>query len=252
VDPEAVRRFLQGELVRRCQSNPRYSMRAFARALDLEPSALSKLLAGKRRVTPEMFERLAKRLAIGPEELRGLLGPGGAALPASKKVFDQVSLDAFQVISDWYHLAILELVRVDRFRGDPAAIAKALGISLAETRQAIERLTRLGVLAVTAEGTVVSTAKELTTVGLPFTSAALKSMQRQVLELAIKALDETPMERRDQSTMTMAINAGRLGEARAKIREFRRGLCTFLEEEPPRTEVYHLSISLYPVTNLGG
>ena len=35
-----------------------------------------------------------------------------------------------------------------------------------------------------------------------------------------------------------------------RIRTFRRQLMRFLESKPPKTEVYHLSISLYPVTRL--
>lgn len=251
IKQEEFRLFLQGELVRRCQSNGRYSLRAFARTLDIEPSALSKLLNGKRQLTPEMFARLTGRLALGHDDVRHFIRTDDPS-QQPQMTFDQISLDSFQVVSDWYHMAIVELGRVRGFRGDPQWVARALGISSAEARDAIDRLIRLGLLAQTAKGTFCSTGKEVTTVDHQFTTAALKKMQRQVLERAIQALEDTPVEKRDQSTMTMAVDTARLPAAKLKIREFRRSLCDFLEGSSKRSEVYHLSISLYPVTNIGG
>jgi uncharacterized protein (TIGR02147 family) len=242
------RLFLQNELVRRCKTNPRYSLRAFSRALGVEPSAMSKLLSGKRAISRPMFERLAKRLALEPAEVRHF--QGATAQPMKRgETFSQISADAFQVIADWYHFALLELMTVDNFRHDPAWIARALGLTVSEVRFAIERLERLGLLAVAADGSLTRMERDLTTIGADFTTAALRKMQRQILEMAARALDEVPIERRDQSAMTMAINADKLPEAKERIKAFRRKLCAFLEADPPKHDVYQLSIALYPVSD---
>ncbi len=72
VAPRSVdfRLFLQQELVRRCRENRNYSLRAFARHLNLEPSFLSKLLRGERNITIDMFRKLADRLLLEPQEYR--------------------------------------------------------------------------------------------------------------------------------------------------------------------------------------
>jgi uncharacterized protein (TIGR02147 family) len=151
--PKDFRFFLQEELVRRCKKNPRFSLRAFARTLDVEASALSKILNGKRALTKKMLHRMCDHLGIGPEEV----GDYERSLPRSRAGtrkgaraaegdFRQVSVDIFNVIADWYHYAILELLTVRDFQKSPAWIAKALGISVSEVNFALERLLRLGLL----------------------------------------------------------------------------------------------------------
>ena len=250
VDSQAFKSYLQGELVRRCKLNQRYSLRAFARFLAVEPSALSKILAGKRIVSAEMFDRAATRLALGPAE-RASFCVSKSEKRAGATAYDsnsaKLTLDAFQAIADWYHMAILELVAIRGFQSDPRWIARALGISPTEAAVAIERLLRLGLLETGKSGQLRAGVAS-TTLGAADSAAALRSMQKQVLELAIKALEHTPIEDRDQSTMTFAASMARLPAAKEMIKNFRRDLTTFLESRSPREEVFHLSISLYPVT----
>lgn len=63
------RQYLMQELVRRSRVNPKYSLRAFARSLEIEPSFLSKLLSQKRSMTSSTVKRLAPRLALSPEQV---------------------------------------------------------------------------------------------------------------------------------------------------------------------------------------
>ncbi len=58
------RKYLKNELVRRIGINPRYSLRAFAKALQIDPSGLSKILANKRNLTFKAAEKLVLRLPI--------------------------------------------------------------------------------------------------------------------------------------------------------------------------------------------
>ena len=43
--------------------------------------------------------------------------------------YQQLQMDTFRVISDWYHFGILELTYLKSFKSDPRWIAKALGIT---------------------------------------------------------------------------------------------------------------------------
>jgi transcriptional regulator with XRE-family HTH domain len=55
---------LQSELDRRRAANRRYSLRAFARSLAIDHSALSQILRGKRRLTARTVRALGGRLAL--------------------------------------------------------------------------------------------------------------------------------------------------------------------------------------------
>jgi transcriptional regulator with XRE-family HTH domain len=57
-----LRTILEAEFARRRNLNPRYSLRAFARSVDIEHSTLSQLLSGKRPMTWKSIHRIASRV----------------------------------------------------------------------------------------------------------------------------------------------------------------------------------------------
>ena len=128
------RLYLQNELIRRCQKNPHYSLRAFARILQIDASALSKILNAKRAVTPEMLTKLGLKLGLGKQELKSFKGIKSGAGALGHLDFDTIDADQFKIISDWYHYAILELTAVAHFRADTKWIAKTLGITASEAK----------------------------------------------------------------------------------------------------------------------
>lgn len=95
-----------------------------------------------------------------------------------------------------------------------------------------------------SNGLKVSDAFE-TTSDIP--SAALRRSHRQTLEQAIESLEEVRIELRDITSITMAIDPARIGEAKTAIRRFRRDMAALLEDGR-RTEVYNLNVQLVPVT----
>ncbi len=244
------RLFLKEEFARKCKRNPKFSLRAFASLLEIESSALSKILNGKRRLTPQMVMRLGKKLNLGPKELsRFSIVPNQNYGDTSYLEFQQLTLDQFSVIADWYHYAIHELVKLNSFKSNTQWISKTLKISIAEASSATERLIRLGYLEKTENGQLVNKSGPLTTVGNKFSGVAFRKLQKQILEKALEALEEIPMDKRSQTSMTMAISTKKLNQAKKKIDKFRRELSEFLEEDQNSLDaVYHLGISLYPVT----
>lgn len=243
------RDFLKAELLRRCDADSRYSLRAFARFLELEPSALSKILTGKRRVSAAMFSRLVGKLAHGYAERRAFFDTYArrGAFKISRAA-ESETFDAFKAVSDWYHTAIIEMVSIRGFRSDVSWIARALGIPQAEAATAVERLIRLGLLERrSGEQTLARPAVDLP-VDLRDLGPATRTVQHQFLELASRALDDTPISEREQSTMTFAGCMDLLPEARKRIENFQREIAGLLAQRAPHEEVFHLSISLFPVT----
>jgi uncharacterized protein (TIGR02147 family) len=246
--------FLQDELVHRCKKNPGYSLRSFARALQINHSSLSRLLSGQRKVSERMQRSLIARLGHDPEVIRHFKQESTTNKRALEKArdFNQMNRDAFAVISDWYHYAILELTLVSTFRSEPRWIAKSLGITVSEANAAIDRLIRLGMLQRNANGQLKNASGNNTNIEGEIRDAAKRKMQKQILEHALKALEEVSVDQRNQTSMTMAISTKRLPEAIEMISKFRRKISAFLEQDPDRDEVYQLSISLFPTTKLNG
>jgi plasmid maintenance system antidote protein VapI len=242
------RLFLQSELVRRCEANEKYSLRAYARSLRIAPSALSAILNGKRPVTHKMKLRLGLSLGLSPQDLGHFQE---SKTQGHTLKFQQLALDTYAVISDWYHYAILELTHLKNFRTDPKWIAKSLGITTSEVNIAVERLQRVGLLKIENDSWLDTTPDgHATNIQGDLTSAASRKLQRQILEKSIRALDDIPIAKRDHTSMTMAINPEDLPEAKEKITRFRRELCAFFEKRGRPTQVYQLAVSLYPVTQI--
>lgn len=247
-----IRSCLQETILKRCRNNPRYSLRAFARSLKIEPSALSKLIHGKRKITYSMFNHLCQNLDLTTEFVKKFSSPNESMFDDHNldSSYQTLTLDTFQVISEWYHYAILELTKIKNFKPDSKWIANSLGITPSEVQMAKKRLIRLGFLEVDTRGQWHDKSGNITTVGNAITNNAFKKLQKQVLEKAISALETIPLDQRNQSSVTIAVDQDLIPEIEDKIKKFRRQLTQYIEFKGNSTAVYHLSISLYPITNL--
>jgi uncharacterized protein (TIGR02147 family) len=244
---------LTDELARRRAKNPRYSLRSFARLLKIPPGRLSELLSGKRAFTEDHLARIADALALDPEtraRLATAFVEGNHTLTLSDRFEAKHTLtaDEFALIAEWPHYAILSLMHTRDFRPDPAWIARRLGLPPNAVRGYLARLERLGLVRRVAGGLKRTHAALKTSTDI--VAPALRHAHRQSLAQAIEALDEVPLERRDVTSVTMAIDPSRLSEAKRKIAEFSRAMEALLESGP-RTEVYNLNIQLVPVTRDG-
>lgn len=240
---ERLRLYLEKELEARSRKNPRYSLRAFAKSLSVDSSYLSKVLSQKRNLNNKALYSFAEKLNF-PKELDFIQD---AKQPNhSKPELNELSIDQFKVISDWYHYAILEIIHLDEFMPDTHWIAKNLNISYGEAYAAINRLTRLNLLVIDKNGKWKSVAN--TTTKNQLSTLALRNLQRQILQKAIEAMENTDFEERDQSSITLCVDKDRLAEAKERIKVFRRELMQFLESGKNKDEVYQMSFSLFPIT----
>lgn len=240
IPPEEFRTHLQNQLTNRCRSNSRYSLRAFAKTLQLDPSSVSQILSGKRNASPQMMEKICAKvgwpLSYHPQQ-------------KSNADYFLLTQDAFAAISDWYHYAILDLTLTKGFKSDTGWIARKLGISHSEAQIAVERLKRLGMLV--EERKILKKGKSHYANYTPGqTSEAHREYQRQILRKALEAVDTCDPEDKDITCITIAANPKKLEAAREKIKKFRRDLCAFLEDGTGET-VHVMAVQLFPLTKKG-
>lgn len=233
---------LQTELIERCRRNPSYSLRAFSKDLRIEASALSKIIRGQRKVSKTMFSRLSSALGLSPKERLAFQLEG-------KVEFSDVSEDIFRVISDWYYFAILELTHLPSFEGNVKWIASKLDLKTVETKKAVETLLRLNLLEITSENIWIDKAENLSTTACKHTGDAFKKLQHDVLKKAVDALHRLPIEKRDQSSMTITFPESEMSRAKELLKKYRRDFVSEMENYSSADQVYHLSFSLYPLIN---
>jgi len=248
------RLWLSSEFTKRRNKNQNYSLRAFSALIKLDPSTVSQILSGKRHISSKIVVHLTEILGVDPKTKNALIKytnkkvkTNQVEVDNSNDDFRQLTLDACSLISDWYHYAILELTFVKDFKNDFRWIAKTIGITTAEAHIAIDRLKRLGLLKEEANR-LVKTENFITNFKDGITSQALKNLQRSILTMALDAIDNTPQEEKDITSMTFAIDEKKIPEAREIIKKFRREMSQFLESGK-QTRVYHLGVQLYPINN---
>lgn len=243
----SFRTYLQNELTARCSRNPNYSLRSYAKALGISASALSQILSGKRPITDKSKLRLGSALGLSSSRIHAM---STKELSDSNSRFQQITLDQFALISDWYHYAILELTHTKGFKSEAAWIARRLGITKSEANIAIDRLTRLELLDVTrVPWKDLSENGELTHLAKEMTSIAAKKYQGQLLDLSKKAVQEVPLHRRNHTSATFCFDVADMESAIQRIGEFRRSFAKEFQPSKKGGDVYQIQISFFPLTN---
>lgn len=258
---KSYRAILRETLAARKRINPRYSLRAFARDLKMQPSQLSAVLNEKEGISPATAEKISRILGFDGDEAEYFRLLVEAEHRSSRQAIAKIllrkfkarqktdfCLDSFRLISDWYHFAILELFEVKGFQCDAVWIANTLGIGVAEVRDAVERLLRVGLLE-EAEGKL-RPATETSQVISRGGSEAIRSFHRQILMRAIQNLSERPPNEREFSASTFAFNKNDVPKVKRLIARFKalfsQHLATNASSE--KDSIYCFSMQFFELT----
>lgn len=240
--------YLQEELILRCKKNPAYSLRGFAKGLGVSPSFLSKILNGQRRITDSTFQKLVANLNLSPKVAASFQNNQSSHSTAAVN-FRNLELEYFKIISDWYHYALIELTNIEGFQNSPGWIANKLGITVNQAKAAIDRLLQLELLEL-KEGHLSPTSGGNTTTKNQFTDLAFKKMQDDLLKKAIHSLWNEDFEKRDHTSISMAIHPADIPEVKRRLKIARREICQYLERPQLKkpTQVYNLSLSFFALS----
>jgi len=245
--------WLRSEYVRRRQKNPAYTMRSFARHLEISSGRMSEILAKKRNLTYAMADKVADRLGYAPPERHAfleLVSTESSSRKSSRTIkhseYTNLSAEMFSVIADWQHFAILNLIKLKSFRNEPRWIASRLNISVTEVHSALERLQMLGMIEkVPNSGLKRTISTFVTSYEVP--SAALRRSHKQDLERAIAALEDVPLPLRNITSITFPADLKKIKKAKVLIKDFERRIAKLMNSSKA-TAVYNLNVQLIPVT----
>lgn len=239
--------FLKRELSRRCEQNPAYSLRAFAKQLGISHTSLSQILAGKRPLSSKAQKQMALALNVSIEQFVKFKIPTNIKF---EERFEPLDIDKFEFLSDWYHDAILELTRLRCFKPEPKWIARVLDVNVNQINLAIERLTKLGLLKIerTGEWKDLSVNNTNNHVG-EFTNSALKRYQKDILNKSAQALETLPRDQRDHTSLMLNFSRAEIKKAKELIKKFRTEFSAAAQNcEQVADDVYTLQISFFPIT----
>ncbi|MFZ4715079.1 MAG: DUF4423 domain-containing protein [Bacteriovoracaceae bacterium] len=250
---------LSFEFESRKKVNQAYSLRCFAGKLEIAPSKLSEILNYKQGLSEKAALKIGKSLKYNISEMNHFIctvRAHSSKSPAIRKKFMQeletlkISNDDFEMVSNWYYFAILELVSFKDFKNDADWIAKKLGISSEEAERALTQLISQGFLKETRNGLKKSHTIYQATDGI--VSPAIRRINEQLIFKARQAIYEQSIEQRYLSTLTVGVNPEILPEVFEKIAEFRKELNQFMTGHPKnqskKTQVYSLTSQFFQLT----
>lgn len=239
----------------RMSRNPRYSLRSFARAVGVSHSLLSLVLSGKRPPSLEFTDKICKGIGLPPniearlkKQFRQNQKVGKVVEMDSTKYSTQ-TLEDFELISDWYHFAILSLLELDDAKFTSVWIASRLGITRTQASLAMKALVRRGLVEQEVTGRWKQSGRPII-FDNRISTAATKRHQTQLLDRARESLHNDSVEHRDFSAVTFAMSKSQIEYAKMEIKRFRRELMEKLESYKVPDEVYTLSIQLYPQSKI--
>ncbi len=260
--------YLRALFLNRKEKRNGYNTSAFARDLGISQPLLSQILNQKRPVTVAQANKIAILLDLPRKQAEAFLELTWSSLSngtrVSKKLLqlkeqkrqaDLSSLqhvlghDILQVIAQWYPLAILDLSTTEGFQSDSRWIAKRLGISNEQAKDAIQRLLHLSLLEKTPTGGLKKAHRHLS-FPTKNSKSAVRNYHQQVIDRARQELDKTSDEdfsnRRIAST-TMALRMDRLEEAKKRIEKFQKDIAQFVSDGTCQ-EIYQLNVQFFPLT----
>lgn len=254
---------LDEEFERRKQLNNSYSLRAFARDLDISAPRLSHILNRKEGLSVKSAEGIANNLSLSEKQKNWFCYSVGSLHARSfkerlsfekkiehykseAKVFSEIQLEYFKVIADWYHFAILELTYLNDFQNDSKWIANKLGIMESEASDAIERMKLLELLE-EKDGTLIDTFKFLATPN-DTPSMSLKKFNTQLMKKAMEALYEQDVLEREIASNIFSVAKEDLPEIKEDLRDFRRKLEHKANKNKNKDSVYCLSMQFFELT----
>ncbi|WP_413293816.1 TIGR02147 family protein [Bdellovibrio sp. HCB185ZH] len=244
---QTAQELLKLEFDKRRERNPNFSLRAFARYLEVSPAQLSQMMAGKRTITVKSMKKMGSRLDLSPTEkseiAQSLLKEGSSQAEETHRI--KLDQDRFQVISDWYHFAILSLTRIKDSQPDPRWIARRLGISVEEAHQAVLRMERMGILQTKPKFKQVGS---LLDVDSKIPSEAIRKYHKQNLDLAIEKIDTVENSLRQIQSLSIPVNPKKIEAFKKLIDDFLEN-ASDLSDKSAGTEVYSLNVQFVPVTN---
>lgn len=231
--PTEPQEYLRFELTLRQTRRPQYSLRAFARDLNVSPSSLCEFLAGRQGLSRMRVSQIAEKIRLSEEQEQHLwdLVESRFARDRSERRAAEVRserrasasqkrlpIERFKLVADWYHFALLEILSLENTFFTHEEMATALGLSVEELSAAIQRLDRLQLLKLDDQGRL-RTNSQVTVSGGQEADEAIRLCHQQTLQLHANAVETKGMDVRESLSVSFKLPQSAWPEMRRAMRD---------------------------------
>ena len=226
---------------------------------------LHQIITGCRPLTVKSASRIATKLGLTRTEknyLKKLLDFDQAtnsrdkesALEAllelrSAQLVSGLDRDRHRYLSEWYHPIIREMVCLDSFKPDPEWIAAMLGgkVTVDQAAHSFELLQRMGYIRFEAKQNKWIQTESVIELPGELASDAILRYHQQTLGLASDALMSVDQERREISSLTMAISQESFDKLKKSMQQWMQVALSELSETKDPSQIVQLNMQLFPL-----
>lgn len=245
------------------KQNENFSYRYIQEKTGIDPGFLVKVFNGQKNLTEKPIESFAKLFQLSKRQTKyfTLLILFGRAKSGSeiKHYFEKllsfselgavkIDADSYELYSNWYNIAVREVLAYYPFKGNYDELAKMVipAIKPAEAKKAVALLYRLKVIRKKGKSGYELTSRFITT-GKEWQSIAIRNFQQQTIQLAKNALENIPKDQRDISTVTVTLSSQSFERLREKLKEFRQEILKIAQQEDNASGAYHVNFQMIPI-----
>jgi len=242
-----------------------FSWREFAKIAGfVSPSYLKDVCSGKTNLSKVTMDRVASAIGLAGHEVtyfEAMVQFGNAKTDETKKKFLEqmhsialdnkvriVDKDAFEYYDTWKNPVVRELAPMMP-GAMPGEIAKMCTqeVSALEVRKSLAFLERAGFLKQVGENVYVQTEKSVegSKEGLPL---AIRSMHREMGNLAVDSLDRFTSSERNITGVTMGIDHETYERIVYELDECRKRITAMADDCRNIKQVYRLNLQLFPLS----
>ncbi len=264
-DTQDYRDFLKEYYDRRKAEMPLYSYRMMGDKLGLDSSYLYRVLQKKQHLPAHALPAAKDILALSGRQAEYFELLYSAAVTKDKNKREELMAKALslrdvhlhslqqaelKLLENWWIPAVRAYLELNGGTVNLKQIAKDIcpPITEEQAKEAIDTLLEVGLVKKMASGKLALTDAHLT-VGGPEKKNAVRKFQRQILGLAADSLENTPVEERNISTLTLSVDQACFDDLGDMLKEFRRLVQKRVDGAKNPDRVMQLSMAFFPVAH---
>jgi uncharacterized protein (TIGR02147 family) len=257
---DSYSKYLAAELELRKSTNPMYSLRSMSLHLGISPSTLSDVIKGKKKLSEKTALTVSKRLKLNLKQtryfqtlvhyensqdanLRKVLKTELMVLnPQMRKQFE-VQDGHYIVLSEWHHIALIELTYLFPKKLTAAIVSEQLNIEIEQAEAALGLLEKL--CFIEKKNNSYTKTKRQFTFNSDLGNHALRNFHKTMLGKAQLALVEQTNREKFIGSETFPLSLEDLDQAKDIIENCFQQLLQLSESSQKKTHIYHAGIQLF-------
>ena len=251
--------FLKDAWLEKKNSNPAFSLRAWAKQMGLKGHApIQLILKGQREIPKKYIPFFSESFKLCPEQslyFEALVNYSNANTDyekafymermremGKKRPLETIEFEHYEFLKNPLHIAILEMTSLPHFKEDPLWIKNKISFpcEVVQIKEAIERLLALNLLTRDRLGHLRKTYKHFSSKN-DVKELAVKEYHKSISELAIKAVFHQDVLDREFNGYAFNIQKQDMEKAKKMIREFGQHFVREFEKENDGDETYQLN-----------